>query len=205
MFKSYAEDFQNFVTANNNSRGITIPEQIVEDFISENADNYDVETLSKSTQTITIHLDDENSIMLNGIGIVVKGVEEVEVTPERIEKGAVDPSMELARNTKNYTPVKSYYYAIYALLLGQELYRITQEAQFTYDGDSVEVNYSDGYYEKGFLSIWQVSDFEDSKESTLSGSARVKSSANFHYGFEIDGTGLIIQDIFCWVDARCTV
>lgn len=59
------------------------------------------------------------------------------------------------------------------------------EAQFTYNGSSVSVNYSDGSYQRGFLSIWQVSDFKDSSVSSITVDgvyyARVKSSANFHY------------------------
>lgn len=82
------------------------------------------------------------------------------------------------------------------------------EAQFTYNGSSVSVNYSDGSYQRGFLSIWQVSDFKDSSVSSITVDgvyyARVKSSANFHYGLEIQGVGLVIQDNYCWVDARCS-
>lgn len=202
-FTSYAADFENYANYAMTCRSTTSPEEIVVSFIENEAKNYDVEELLHSDGEETIYLDNENSITLDGIMIYVNGADDVEVTPERVAKGAIDP-ITMTRGTRSVTAVKSYYHAVYALLLGQEIYRITQEAQFTYDGSSVSANYSDGYYERGFLSIWQVSDFEDSKESAYNGGARVKSSANFHYGLEINGIGLVIQDNNCWVDVRRT-
>lgn len=144
---------------------------------------------------------------MDGILIYANGHNDVAATPERIQKGAIDVSNS-SRAASQTTSIRAYYHAVYALVLGQELYRITQEAQFTYNGTSVSVNYADGYYQRGFLSIWQVSDFQDSAESTIVVDGvtykQVKSSANFHYGLEIDGIGLVIQDNYCWVSARCT-
>lgn len=202
-FANYAEDFEAYADKASQNRAFTLPEEIVQDFIEAEGQNYDIETLMRSTEEHTIFLDEENTITLDGIMIYVNGEIDVEATPDRIAKGAVDVSTN-TRAARSTTSIKSYYHAVYALLLGQEIYRITQEAQFTYNGSSVSVNYADGYYERGFLSIWQVSDFQDSEESTYNGSARVKSSANFHYGLEINGIGLVIQDNNCWVDARCT-
>lgn len=202
-FEAYANDFEQYASQKMLARSATTLDEIVTSFISENGSDYDMALLQESTKAETIYVDGENSITLDGIMVYVNGTSDVEVTPERAAKGAIDPN-NLARAARSITPVKSYYHAVYALLLGQEIYRITQEAQFTYTGSSVSGNYSDGYYEKGFLSIWQVSDFEDSKESTINGSAVVKSAANFHYGLEINGIGLVIQDNYCWVDVRCT-
>ena len=202
-FDTYANDFEEYTLQKMQARSAVTPEEIITSFISENGSDYDLTLLQESSKEETINLDDENSITLDGIMIYANGANDVAVTPERAAKGAIDLNSS-SRSTRSITPVKSYYHAVYALLLGQEIYRITQEAQFTYTGSSVSVNYSDGYYERGFLSIWQVSDFEDSKESTINGSAVVKSSANFHYGLEINGVGLVIQDNNCWVDVRCT-
>lgn len=203
-FANYAEDFEAYVGAEMQKRSSVLPEQIVQDFIENNGQDYDIETLIESSDEHTIYLDDENHITLDGPMIYVNGVTDVEATPERIAKGAIDVTAASPMAARSTTSIKSYYHAVYALLLGQEIYRITQEAQFTYNGSSVSANYADGYYERGFLSIWQVSDFQDSQESTINGSARVKSSANFHYGLEINGVGLVIQDNNCWVDVRCT-
>lgn len=206
-FEQYVNDIQGYVQTATASRASATPTEVVQSFIQEHGQEYDAERLQAATITQTVKLDDENAIILDGMMIYVNGVEEVEATPERIAKGAIDTNA-ATFSAKSTTSVKSYYHAVYALVLGQELYRITQEAQFTYNGSSVSVNYSDGAYERGFLSIWQVSDFEDSKESTITEGgvsyARVKSSANFHYGLEIQGVGLVIQDNYCWVDVRCS-
>lgn len=206
-FEQYTNDFQSFVSASAYSKETTSPTELVQAFIAENGDNYDFSTLQNSSEVKAIDLGNENTVILDGAMIYVNGVEDVEATPERIAKGAVDPDA-VPYDMRSTSPIKSYYHAVYALVLGQELYRITQEAQFTYNGSSVSVNYSDGAYKRGTLSIWQVSDFEDSKESSITDGgvyyARVKSSANFHYGLEINGIGLVVQDNYCWVDARCS-
>ncbi|MCI6813002.1 MAG: hypothetical protein MR922_11490 [Lachnospiraceae bacterium] len=206
-FEQYAADFESFLKSTTyGNTADTLPDK-VQTFISEYGEQYNTTELLHSEETKIIDLGNENTVILEGIMIYVNGVEDVEATPERIAKGAVDNTAS-AYSVRSTSPINKYYHAVYALVLGQELYRITQEAQFTYDGSSVSVNYSDGSYQRGFLSIWQVSDFEDSKESnvTVDGVyyAQVKSSANFHYGLEIQGVGLVIQDNYCWVDARCS-
>ena len=202
-FESYVSDFRSYIDNATRTRSKKSPEQLVLDFIAAESQNYDAEMLMSVSDEETIYLDEENSITLDGIMIYVHGTDEVEATPDRIAKGAIDVNAN-TRSATSVTSIRSFYHAVYALILGQEVYRITQEAQFTYDGSTVYANYADGYYDRGFLTVWQVSDFEDSQESTYNGGARVKSSANFHYGLEINGVGLVIQDKHCWVDARCT-
>lgn len=203
-FKSYQEDFKSFINLKLNNNLAVSPENLIQSFIQAKGKTYDINSLMRSTETYTIYLDDKNSITLQGAYFYVHREEEAPCTPERISKGAIDTKNISKASARKTTGIKKYYHAVYALVLGQELYRITQEAQFTYNGSSVTANYSDGYYSRGFLSIWQVSDFQDSIKSTFNGAARVKSSANFHYGLEINGIGLVIQDHNCWVDIRCT-
>ncbi|EOS31334.1 hypothetical protein C807_01197 [Lachnospiraceae bacterium 28-4] len=204
-FEQYATDFESFLKSATYSN-TTLPDK-VQTFISKYGKQYDTSELIHSEETKVIDLGNDNTVILEGIMVYVNGVEDVEATPERIAKGAVDNTAS-TYSAKSTSPIKKYYHAVYALVLGQELYRITQEAQFTYNGSSVSVNYSDGSYQRGFLSIWQVSDFKDSSVSSITvggvNYARVKSSANFHYGLEIQGVGLVIQDNYCWVDARCS-
>ena len=206
-FNNYVDDFRTYISNAQLRRSVADPAELVQAFLAENGANYDAKILIESTETETIDLGDGNSITLDGILIYANGYNDVAATPERIQNGAIDVS-DSTRAVSQTTSIRAYYHAVYALVLGQELYRITQEAQFTYNGTSVSVNYADGYYQRGFLSIWQVSDFQDSTESTIVVDGvtykQVKSSANFHYGLEIDGIGLVIQDNYCWVSARCT-
>lgn len=206
-FNNYVDDFKAYISNAQLRRSTSDPAELVEEFINTHGATYDAKKLIEADEAEIIDLGNGNSIILDGVLIYANGSEDVAATPERIEKGAIDTSI-ATRAASQTTNIRAYYHAVYALVLGQELYRITQEAQFTYNGSSVALNYADGYYKRGFLSIWQVSDFEDSKESfvTVDGVTykQVKSSANFHYGLEIDGIGLVIQDNYCWVSARCS-
>lgn len=59
-------------------------------------------------------------------------------------------------------------------------------------------------YERGFLSIWQVSNWTSGTEVVENGAyTRAYGRGNFHYGLEVQGTGLVIQDIF--EDVRVSV
>ncbi len=182
-------------------------DKIVESFIAQHGKDYDIDLLSKSTRKETIIVNDESKIVVNGAVVTVLGNNTVEATPDRIAKGAI-PINSLLR-ASGTTPILSYYYACYGAVAGQELWRVTQEAQFIYTGNSVTVNYSNGFYTHGTLSIWQTSNWENSKVSSILvdnvWTKRVMSSGNFHFGLEYEGIGLVVQDFYVTIDARCTV
>lgn len=207
LFEQYASDFEQYLRTETYSDSSDSLSDKVQAFVAEYGESYDAAALLRSDETYVIDLGNDDTVILEGIMVYVNGVDDVDATPERIAKGAIDTTT-ATYSTQSTTAIKKYYHAVYALVMGQELYRITQEAQFTYNGSSVSVNYSDGSYQRGFLSIWQVSNYEDSSVSNITVNgvyyARVKSSANFHYGLEVQGVGVVIQDNYCWVDARCS-
>lgn len=184
-------------------------DKIVSDFIISHGKNYNAELLKNSTKQKIITIDDENRIIINGLTVAVCGNKTVKATPDRIMKGAIKNHNLSSFQSSGTTPIKEYYYVCYGAILGQELWRIAQEAQFTYTGHSVTVNYSNGYYKHGFLSIWQVSNWEESTQSSILvdnvWTKKVASSGNFHYGIEYQGVGLVIEDHYVTIDARCTV
>jgi hypothetical protein len=212
---SYADALKSFIDSNsatytkstNVSHSISL-DQLVEAFIAQHGNEYDYKKLSESDTVETIKVDNDNEITINKGSISVKGLEIVDATPERIAQGAIDVSNNFSVMSSGVTDIKSYYHAEYNLF-GMELWRITQEAQFTYTGSSVTVNYSKGHYTHGTLSAWQVSNWKDSSVDSIQvggvWTKKVTSSGNFHWGIEYDGNGVVFQDLFVSIDARCTV
>ena len=68
--------------------------------------------LLHSEETKIIDLGNENTVILEGIMIYVNGVEDVEATPERIAKGAVDNTAS-AYSVRSTSPINKYYHAVY--------------------------------------------------------------------------------------------
>ncbi|MGF0055263.1 hypothetical protein ACQRB4_04585 [Peptoniphilaceae bacterium SGI.097] len=88
--------------------------------------------------------------------------------------------------------------------LGNKLFDVTVECRFNYNGNRAWYKSDfDYYYTKGFLSIWQVSNWKGSREASGS-SYKAKCSGNFHYGLEYEGNGLVIQDIYCRNTITCS-
>ncbi len=88
---------------------------------------------------------------------------------------------------------------------GSLLFHIHIESNFGYDG--VTAWYAGGVagsYERGFLSIWQVSNWEVGT-TVIDGGAycRAYARGNFHWGFEYQGNGIVIQDAY--EDVRVSV
>lgn len=81
--------------------------------------------------------------------------------------------------------------------MGNLVWEAYIEAEFGYDGEKAWVNGEPyGYYKRGILSLWQVSDWNvgwTNYEGSLG--ARAYARGNFHFGIEYDGNGLVIQDI----------
>lgn len=90
-------------------------------------------------------------------------------------------------NTYNYV-VKS--------MLGNTAFTITVQGYFTYNGTAVNPHLVDAWYTKGTLSIWQVDNWEEGVTYEMSGKVRIYGRGNFHFGVEIAGYGLVVQDKF---------
>lgn len=82
-------------------------------------------------------------------------------------------------------------------IFGNLLWKAYIQAEFGYDGKKAWVNGKPyGYYSRGTLSIWQVSNWNTgwtNYEGRLG--ARAYARGNFHWGAEYEGNGLIVQDL----------
>ncbi len=104
-----------------------------------------------------------------------------------------------ATSSKSGTCSETYYG-----LAGNKLFTLTVECTFNYNGSSAWYKSGfDYYYTKGFLSIWQVSNWKGWKEASGS-SYKAYCSGNFHFGLEYEGNGLVIQDFYCKNTLTCS-
>ncbi|CUB31601.1 hypothetical protein BN2127_JRS7_03892 [Bacillus subtilis] len=93
------------------------------------------------------------------------------------------------KNTKTYT--HSYTAKNF---LNMKLFTVKAKGYFQYNGSDVKPKLNDAWYTKGFLSIWQVSNWQKSTYKKGSNYAEVYGRGNFHFGLEINGYGLVVQD-----------
>ena len=94
-------------------------------------------------------------------------------------------------------------YKDYFNYLGTRTFTVAVGAGFKYDGTTAGYygNFN-AYYKKGTLTIWQVSNWEKGHEQQGS-SYEAHASGNFHFGFEYDGNGAVLQDLFVTHRVTC--
>lgn len=96
-----------------------------------------------------------------------------------------------ASGTVTGTATKSYYSWV-----GLKLFTISVTCKFKYNGSKASYHSGlDGYYKRGILSIWQVSNWQVGREQAGT-SYTAYAKGNFHYGFEIKGIGIIVQELY---------
>ena len=98
--------------------------------------------------------------------------------------------------TGNYTKTHNCYGSA-----GNIVWTAVVKGYFYYDNINTPKPFlNDAYYERGFLSLWQVSNW--SKGIGVNGDAYCYARGNFSWGFEYNGNGLVIQDQY--LDLRLT-
>ncbi|MNE36319.1 hypothetical protein D3C80_1301260 [compost metagenome] len=93
------------------------------------------------------------------------------------------------------TPTETYTLDVKSIL-GNTVFSISVRGYFTYNGTAVNPHLVDAWYNKGTLSIWQVDNWEEGVTYEMSGKVRIYGKGNFHFGLEINGYGLTVQDKF---------
>lgn len=110
-----------------------------------------------------------------------------EETPE--ENGDFKSTAAKYKNTKTFT---SWYTA--KNILNMDLFTVKTRGYFQYNGNNVKAKLNDAWYTKSFLSIWQVSNWGKGTYKKGKNYAEVYGRGNFHFGIEIKGYGLVVQD-----------
>lgn len=100
--------------------------------------------------------------------------------------------------SKKYSESKAYY-----SWAGLKIFTIGMDCNFYYNGKKAWYKSGfDGWYTRGALSIWQVSNWKERREQ--SGSSYVAWCAgNFHMGLEVKGVGIILDDKYIKHTATC--
>lgn len=223
---SYANDLKNFVQNQKsaNATTTTMPaDKMVESFIAQSKDKYDFFKLHNSTSTETIKIDDNNSITIDKGLLYANCSGTVAATSDRIAKGAIDitsskdtlaaSSASTNAVTPAYggtTPIFYQYISIYNSNNTVFLYKVYQEAQFTWvQGTSCTCNYANGYYTFGDVTSWSVQNWTNSATASqlINGVWRkiATSSGNFSLEITIQGIKVTISNNYTWARCCCNV
>lgn len=111
----------------------------------------------------------------------------------------------MATTSTVYTTTRYTAYAAYGVL-GQLLWDTYLSGYFAYDTNKnvTPTPYLDrAYYVRGPVSLWQVSNWSTGGTRLLNSlTAYCYARGNFHWGFEVEGVGIVVQDIA--LDLRLT-
>jgi hypothetical protein len=87
---------------------------------------------------------------------------------------------------------------------GWKLFTVCTEGYFEYDHKSVQPYHTDSWYvHKMPFNLWQISNWEKGVHIISNDTAEVYGQGNFHYGFEYNGNGLIVQNYYVKVYLLC--
>ncbi|AKB74091.1 hypothetical protein MSLAZ_0830 [Methanosarcina lacustris Z-7289] len=152
---------------------------------------------SEKNNSRTYQLKDESTITFTDLNyFFISGIEE-EANNKTVIKNVA------AAKSYSYTPMITAYKHFYAIS-GLRIFSVYAKGYFGYDGDTVTAYHYDSWYSRGFASIWQVSDWEEGGYDYSIGTlSEVYGRGYFHYGIEIEGIGLVIQDLNVEVKTTC--
>ena len=123
------------------------------------------------------------------------------IVPLQNQKKGYTPAVGI--QSMSYTPSLEYSWSAYSWA-GIRLFTIHTKGYFGYDGTKVEAHHVDSWYTKGFLSVWQVSNFEEGGYNNDAGTySEFYGRGNFHFGIEIDGRGIVITDKYLNLYVSC--
>lgn len=129
------------------------------------------------------------------------------IIPKNMNSSALKANLTAANSNWYYTDTYSDSVSVYGNVFGNLLFTVSQSAQFRYNHSTSECIDSDGNYEFTPMNIWQVNNWQDSKITKPRHDGynwtRVRSQGHFHYGFEIQGAGLVMGNVTAWAYVEC--
>jgi hypothetical protein len=187
---------------NSNTKNLST-DDVIANYFEANKDKISIndlaknDTVSDENNSRTYQLKDGSKITFtNGSYFYISGMEE-ETNNKKITQSVT------ATTSYSYTPMLTAYKHFYSTT-GLRLFSIYARGYYGYNGNTVKAYYYDSWYDRGFASIWQVSNWEEGGYDYASGTlSEIYGRGNFHWGFEYQGIGLVIQDKYITVKSTC--
>ncbi|MDK2832967.1 MAG: hypothetical protein PWR29_728 [Methanolobus sp.] len=188
---------------NSNTENISTDE-IIANYFKDNEDKISKNSFAKNDKASdkdnlrTYQLEDGSLITFMKKGDFYISSMEEESNSEIVTQRAIN-----AATSYSYTPILTASKSFYSPM-GVKLFTVYSKGYYRYDGNTVKAYYMDSWYTKGYLSIWQVSNWEEGGYDYASAAvSEIYGRGNFHYGFEYQGVGLVIQDKYVTVKSIC--
>lgn len=201
-FKNYLEiykqNYQNNLDAN---------ELLISFYAERQHKNYSFKEISSDKQTIIIN--DKQEIIFCDQNVFIATRDQIPLNNNMLKRNEFNSVGGSNRTSSSWNYTDTYRVSIeaYGAVFGNWLFTVNQEAQFRYNYSTSECIDSNGYYEFSNMNIWQVNDWQDSKithpHTNGVNWTSVKSQGHFHYGFEVNGVGLVIKNTIAWATIEC--
>ena len=118
---------------------------------------------------------------------------------DELESGSEKLSTYATQKTATGNMSRSYYSSI----VGNKIFELGLSCNFYYNGSKASYKSGlDAYYKRGTLSAWQVNNWSKWHEQDGT-SYWAYCSGNFHWGLEIDGVGLVIDEYYIKLGLEC--
>ncbi len=199
QFRNYAENYKQ--SYGNNSDAA----QILNSFYDKRKDDSN-DIINDITPKTVVSINKNQVVIFDGNLVYLKTSK---IIPKKIDANisVSEVNVNNVSSTWYYTDTYSDSVSIYGNVFGNWLFTVDQDAQFRYNYSTSECIYSDGNYEFAPMNVWQVSNWQDSKITAPHHDgynwAHVESQGHFHYGFEIQGAGLIMGNVTAWAYVEC--
>lgn len=199
---------QGLIDALNSNTNNSSTEDVITDYFKTNKDKISESnaakngTVSGKNDTRTYQLKDGSNITFTNGGYFL--IDKLEVNNNTIQA----PEKKSEINSQSgvdplYTPLLASSVSEYNML-GWKLFTVSTQGYFEYDHKSVQPYLEDSWYVRNMpFNLWQISNWEKGVHTISSNTAEVYGQANFHYGFESNGNGLIVQNYYVKVYLLC--
>lgn len=151
--------------------------------------NVEIDQSLKESVTRVYNINEKNILILTPTHIEISQLEE-----DKNENGIGIQATSTTSGTATHTFYNNF---------GNRLMSISVTAKFNYNGSKATYHSNfDYWYDRAFLSIWQVSNWRGWREESGT-SYQARASGDFHMGLEVGGVGLVIDDVYIRVTLLC--
>ncbi|WP_292379724.1 hypothetical protein [Methanosarcina sp. UBA289] len=159
-------------------------------------------TISNKNNLRTYKLEDGSNITFTNEGyFYITGAEE-EANDKTVTKSTTEVISSVPLQYTSTKTASASFYDIYGL----RLFSIYAKGYYGYNvyPATVKAYYIDSWYTRGTASIWQVSNWKEGGYNYANTpKSEIYGKGNFHWGFEYNGVGVIIQDKYITVKSTC--